>query len=256
VGRHRDRGPGVDADPGQRLPRIRAAVGDPGQRRRLDRPLGPDQRGLEPGLRAEAGDGQRGRVGPDHGEAGDRLVQAAHQERIVGGDADLVRAAGAGLDAALGAVGAPDRRAALGHELEEPRHRGVAGQDALDQDLDARAAEELDVRPRAAGAVHQLARFAVGQGVGGVDGDVALDAAAGEEARHQSVGEHHLGAGRARAAALDAVEGDQRRRLAGLQRALERRADVLGEAERRPDGQAEIHGWRGWPRRAPRQGPG
>jgi len=230
VGGHGHGGERVEADGGHGGGRFLAAVGEAGQGGGRLRALGPHQGGLAAHLPAQGGDGQGRGVGAQHHQAQRRLIEAA--ERPLPG---LRRLVGWGAATAQ-PVRRPARRDAPALQVQQGQSRGVVRGDALQQDLDARAAQQADVGPGAALAIDQPPRLAVGQAGAGVAGDVAFQASAGQEAGRAGGGQHHLRAHRPRPTLVQADDGGQGRRLAGLQRRPQRRAGVVGEAEQRPFG--------------------
>jgi len=234
VGRHRDGGPAVEPDGGQRLGRRVAQVADLEGRRRFGA-LRAHQRGLVAGVRAQPRDRQRGGIAAQHHQLRHRLEGAA--ERALPRRRRALRRI---ADATVPIADPLGRRARV-PQRQQPRDRGVVRRDPLDQDIDACAAEQADVRPGAAGAVDEPARLAVGQAGLGVAGDVGLEAAAGEEAGEDAYADHHLGADRPRAAAIEPDDGGERARPVGRARRFQRRPRVVAEAEHRPVGQHLAH---------------
>ncbi len=254
MGRDGKRRPGVQTDGAQGLGGRFAAIGDAGQRRPGDRSLGADQGGVEPHLGAHGGHGQGRRVGPDDDQLAGRIEPteqgrarlAAHaaslrqrQGRLQGrgqvGGALTRREAGA-----VRPVRQPQGRAARAPQLQQGVGGGVFRADPLQQHLDATAAGQAHVR-RPALAIDQPARRARGQHLGGVQGDVGLHAAAGEVAGGRVLADQHLGSHAPGRSAVGGGQGGDHGGQAGLDKGVQRRADVVGEPEVRPVHVGEVH---------------
>jgi len=224
-----DGGPGIDVQRRQRLARLLPPIGDARNRRRRLGPFRSHQRGLELRLRAQLGDGERRGIAAHHNQAWDGVVGLLDRRFRPGRDFG-------GAQPRI-AVADIDHRAPLDLRGQQFGERRIVGRNPLHEYLDARAAEQADIRPRTTLAIDEGARLAVLQAAEGVIGDVALHAAPGEIARDDAVCEHHLGPGRPGTAAVDADQGGERQGLAGVADAAESRSHVLRHSEQRPFGQ-------------------
>ena len=120
------------------------------------------------------------------------------------------------------------------HRGEHGPDLSVIGAQALELDLDPRAAEQADVWPGAALAIDQSARRAIGETGGSVQGDVPLDTAAGQKAADEIAAEDHLGPDRAGAAAAKRDDGGQHGGLAGVAQGAQGGSLVVGQAIQGP----------------------
>tara|TARA_R100000935_G_scaffold48554_1_gene73185 strand:- start:56603 stop:57118 length:516 start_codon:yes stop_codon:yes gene_type:complete len=163
-------GPGIEAYGAERLSGFIPTIGNLGQGRRLRRTLGPDQGGLEARLPAQGGDGE-----------GRRVRAHDHKPRdgvIVPANGALPRPGFLGRRAEPpDAIAQPDAGSALILGGKEIGQRGIVARHLLQEDLDPRAAQELNVRPGAALAIDQGARRAVLKTGLGVGGHIGLDTA-------------------------------------------------------------------------------